>query len=249
MEQWNDASFARAWAEHNTLENQERKQSLDLLVRITADHLAGVPAPRRVLDLGCGHGVIAARILDEIPDTTVAGMDGSAPMLELARERLAPYAGRFALNQASFETMTPADLPGGPFHVAFAVQSVHNTSDEGKQRAYASVRAVLAPGGLFLLLDRIRLAAPALFGAYRTVWDILGPTSNGQQREGRTLEAHQRSVAGRGDNPGSLEQNLLWLREAGFAQVAALHVVGVRALIAAVAPAFPTFPSMERMTE
>jgi len=236
MEQWNDASFAREWAEHNTLENQERKQALDLLIRIIADRLASVPAPRRVLDLGCGHGVIAARILDEIPDTTLVGVDGSAPMLELAREHLAPYAGRFALHQAGFETMAPGDLPGGPFHVAIAVQSIHNTTDEGKQHAYASARGCMAPDGLFLLLDRIRLATPALFGAYRSVWDILGPTNNGQQREGRTLEEHQRSVAGRGDNPGSLEQNLLWLREAGFAQVAALHVVGIRALIAAVAP-------------
>lgn len=238
MEQWNDAAFARGWAEENTQENPERKQSLDLLLKIIADHLANAPVatPRRVLDLGCGHGVIAARILDEIPGATLVGVDGSAPMLELARERLAPYAGRFTLNQASFEAMTPADLPGGPFAVAFAVQSVHNTTDEGKQQAYASTRAVLAPGGLFLLLDRIRLATPALFGAYRSVWDILGPTSNGQQREGRTFAEHDRSRAERGDKPGSLEQNLLWLREAGFSQVAALHIVGIRALIAAVVP-------------
>lgn len=62
-----------------------------------------------------------------------------------------------------------------------------------------------------------------------------GERFNDQQREGATLEEHERSVAARGDKPGSLEQNLLWLREAGFAEVAALHVVGVRAVIAAVA--------------
>ncbi|HLZ24724.1 MAG TPA: methyltransferase domain-containing protein [Ktedonobacterales bacterium] len=233
MEQWNDATFARQWAEENTQENPERKQSLDLLLRLISDHLAGAPAPRRVLDLGCGHGAIAARVLHEVADTTLVGVDGSAAMLELASERLAPYAGRFALAQANFETMTPDDLPGAPFDVAIAVQSLHNSTDEGKKRALASVRTVLAPSGLFLLLDRIRLATPALFGAYRSVWDTLGAEYNGQQREGHTLEAHERSVAERGDKPGSLEQNMLWLREAGYSQVAALLVVGVRALIAA----------------
>ena len=238
MEQWNDAAFAQEWAEENSQENAERKQSLDLLLRIVSDHLAGAPSsvPRRVLDLGCGHGFIAARVLQEIADTTLVGVDGSAPMLELARERLAPYAGRFTLAQADFETMTPGDLPGGPFDAAIAVQAIHNCSDEGKKRAYASTRAVLAPSGLFLLLDRIRLSTPALFGAYRSVWDSLGPTHYGQNREGRTLDEHERSVAERGDKPGSLEQNILWLREAGFSQVAPLHVVGIRALIAAVAP-------------
>ena len=236
MEQWQDARFAREWAERNAEENPARKPALDLLITVLAEYLAAVSVPRRVLDLGCGHGVIAARILAEIEGATLAGVDGSAPMLELARERLAPYAGRFTLAQADFETMTPSGLPGGPFGAAIAVQSVHNASDEGKKRALASVRRVLAPSGLFLLLDRIRLAAPALFLAYRSVWDVLGPTHYGQQREGRTLDEHERAVAERGDKPGSLEQNLLWLREAGFHDVAALHVVGVRALIAAVAP-------------
>ena len=59
-------------------------------------------------------------------------------MLALARERLAPYAERFQLASADFETMTPEDLPGGPFGAAFAVQAIHNCSDEGKRRALAS---------------------------------------------------------------------------------------------------------------
>jgi hypothetical protein len=156
-------------------------------------------------------------------------------MLELARQRLAPFTDRFGLARAEFETMSPKDLEGGPFGVAIAVQAIHNCSDERKKRTLRSARAVLASSGLFLLLDRIRLATPALFPAYRSVWNELGPTSYGQHNEGRTLAEHEDKVASGGDQPGSLEQNLLWLREAGFAEVAAVHVVGVRALIAAVA--------------
>ncbi len=239
MENWNDADYARAWAAENPADDGGRKQALDLLLAILANHLANHlasrPTPTRILDLGCGHGVVAERMLREIAGTTVVGVDGSPPMLELAGERLAPYAGRFALARASFETMSPDNLAGGPFDAAIAVQSIHNTSDEGKQQALASVRAVMAPGGLFLLLDRIRLATPALFGVYRTVWDAIGSLYNNQQNEGATFEEHDRMRAERGDKPGSLEQNLLWLREAGFAQVAAVQVVGIRALIAATA--------------
>jgi len=234
MENWNDADFARAWATENPADDGGRKQGLDLLIAILANHLAGRATPTRTLDLGCGHGVIAERVLREIAGTTVVGVDGSPPMLDMARERLEPYAERFMLTQVSFETMTTDALIGGPFDAAIAVQSIHNCSDEGKQRTLASVRSVMTPGGMFLQLDRIRLVTPALFGVYRSVWDAVGSIYNRQQNEGATFAEHDALRATRGDKPGSLEQNLLWLREAGFAQVAAVQVVGIRALIAAV---------------
>ena len=234
-EQWNDPDYARAWAARNAEDAPERKQPLDLLVKILADFFASSDVPRRVLDLGCGHGVVAARVLSELRDVSLVGVDGSAPMLGLARARLTPYTGRVTLAHADFETMTPANLPGSPYGAAFAVQAIHNTDDEGKKRAYNSVRTTLAPGGLFLLVDRIRLATPGLFGVYRSVWDVLGAAFNAQQNEGATLEEHDRLRIARGDQPGSLEQNLLWLREAGFREVAAAYIVGIRAIVAALA--------------
>lgn len=235
MEQWNEAAFAQAWAAENMEDNEARKATLDLLVAMVADYFAATDIPRHLLDLGCGHGIIAARLLRELPDLSLVGVDGSTPMLDLAARTLAPYAGRFALRQADFETISADDLPDTPFGVAIAVQSIHNASDEGKQRAISAGRARLAPGGLFLLVDRVRLAAPALFPVYSTIWRVLGSTYNRQQSEGATFAEHARSVAARGDQPGSVEQNVLWLREAGFSQVAAVHVVGVRAIIAATA--------------
>jgi SAM-dependent methyltransferase len=234
-EQWNDAEYARAWAARNAEDTAERKQPLDLLVKILADYFAVSDVPRRVLDLGCGHGVVAARVLAELRDVSLVGVDGSAPMLELAREQLAPYGDRVTLARAAFETLTPADLPGSPYGAAFAVQAVHNTDDEGKKRAYESVRETLAPGGLFLLVDRIRLATPSLFGVYRSIWDAVGAMFNAQQNEGATLEEHDQMRIARGDQPGSLEQNLLWLREAGFREMAAVYIVGIRAIVAALA--------------
>lgn len=234
VEQWNDPAFARAWAAANQ-DNPARAEYLDLLIGMVRAHLDAWPVPRRVLDLGCGSGTIAARVLEEIAGTSVVGVDGSPPMLELAREHLARFGNRIQLAHADFETATPDDVPGGPFGAAIAVQSIHNSTDEGKRRALASARAAMAPGGIFVLLDRIRLVTPTLFAAYRSLWDQIGARYHGQDHEGETFAEHERSVAERGDKPGSLEQNLLWLREAGFAEVAAVHVVGVRAVIVAVA--------------
>jgi tRNA (cmo5U34)-methyltransferase len=241
MDEWNDPDFARAWAESQTSRPHSplRDEQIDLLVRLVRAHLAAPGMPARVLDLGCGPGIVAARLLSELLGTSVVGVDASPPMLALAGERLAPYSGRFALARADFETITPDDLAGGPFGAAIAVQAIHNSSDEGKRRALASVRAVMAPGGLFVLCDRVRVTASTVFPAYLTLWDKLDEQYaplGWQHSEGRSFVEHERTVADHGDLPGSLEQNLLWLREAGFGAVAAVHVVGVRAVIVGIAP-------------
>jgi SAM-dependent methyltransferase len=240
VDNWNDPDFARTWAEYTTNQPQSplREEQIDLLIRLVRTHLSAAVLPRRVLDLGCGPGIVAAHMLREIPGTSVVGVDASPPMLDLARERLAPYADRFQLAQADFEMMTPEDLPGGPFGAAIAIQAIHNCSDEGKRRTLASARTVMAPGGLFVLSDRIRITSPVVFPAYLTLWDKLDEEYKPlgwQHSEGRSFPEHECVVAEHGDKPGSLEQNLLWLREAGFGEVAAVHVVGVRAVIVAVA--------------
>lgn len=243
MEQWNDPAFARAWTDDNTERPHSplREAQLDLLIAILRAHLAATGARPHILDVGCGAGIVAERVLCDIEGATVAGVDASAPMLAMAHERLAPYGGRFTLAQADFETMTPDHLPGQPFGAAFAVQAIHNCSDEGKRRTYTSIRAALVPGGLFVLSDRIRLATTTLFPAFLALWDWLDARfaaagTPWHLGEGSTFSEHEHSVCTRGDKPGSLEQNLLWLREAGFAEVAAPHIAGVRAIIVATAP-------------
>jgi ubiquinone/menaquinone biosynthesis C-methylase UbiE len=232
MEQWNDPTFARQWADEN-IANPGRVRVIGLLSKIMKDFLDSSGMPRRVLDVGCGHGVIAAHILDELPDVSLVGVDGSAPMLAMAQERLSTFGSRAQLRHAEFETMTPADLAGGPFGAAFACQAIHNCSDEGKQKTLVSCHQVMAPGGLFVLYDRIKLVTPALFPAYRSIWDTTEADFGGQQNEGDTFAEHEGTRILRGDRPGSLEQNVLWLREAGFREVAVVEVVGVRALIVA----------------
>jgi len=232
MEQWNDPTFAYEWAEQN-IDNTDRARIIGLLIKIMKDYLGAASVPPRILDIGCGHGIIAAHILDELPGVTLVGVDGSPPMLAMARERLSPFRSRATLIHADFETMSSADLTGGPFGIVFASQAIHNCSDEGKLKTLASCRAVMVQNGLFILYDRIKLVTPALFSVYRSIWDTTGAEFGGQQNEGDSFVEHEATRVGRGDRPGSLEQNVLWLREAGFREVAVVQVVGIRALIVA----------------
>lgn len=100
----------------------------------------------RVVDLGCGSGVWAKRLLDE--GYAVHGVDISAPMIALARRR-APGA-RFV--RASFHdtTMPPCDA------VTALGECINYLFHDGSRRnelaaLFRRVHGALRPGGIFVL--------------------------------------------------------------------------------------------------
>ena len=52
-----------------------------------------------VMDAGCGTGRVTALLLDRLPDGRVLAVDADAAMVESARETLAPYGDRVAVEQ------------------------------------------------------------------------------------------------------------------------------------------------------
>ncbi len=84
---------------------------------------AGVVAPSpsdRVLEVGCGHGVLVSLLTDRLTTGVVVAVDRSATMVAAAarRNRQAIDAGQVFLHQA---TLTEADLGGQVFDVVVAV--------------------------------------------------------------------------------------------------------------------------------
>ena len=95
-----------------------------------------------MLDLGCGTGNATLPMLAR--GFTVTGVDASAEMLAVAREK-APHT-RFVLGD--FETFEA----GGPYALAYSVfDSLNNLLEPGAfAKAAANVFAHLAPGGFFM---------------------------------------------------------------------------------------------------
>ncbi len=140
-----------------------------------------------VVDVGCGSGVTAKRLIRAGYD--VLGLDASRDMLALAR-RAAPAA---TFRHASF---TEAELPSGCVAVT-AVGEVLNydvapDAEEHVGEFFSRVRAALAPGGLFVL----DLAGPGRVpggGPWRTWsqgagWAVLVETSESARE--RMLDRH-----------------------------------------------------------
>jgi ubiquinone/menaquinone biosynthesis C-methylase UbiE len=105
--------------------------------------LAGDVAGRRILDVGCGAGPLLAALRDR--GAIVTGVDPSAKMLELARQRLGAGA---ALHQAGLGG-DPMPFSDGAFDDAIACLVLHYLKDW--KTPLTELRRVLAPGGRLMV--------------------------------------------------------------------------------------------------
>ena len=202
---WNDSQAVAEWTANRSPGNAARPQQLEMTLTLLAQVQ---PRGLRLLDLGCGDGAVAEMALARLPESYVAGVDLSPPMLEAAERRLAPYAGRYRLYHRALIATTP--LPGeAPFDAAIGVQSVHHLTGEAKRGLFRWVAGRLRPGGLLLLTDRVRLPSAALFPYYLALYSaqqaaLGGPTPPA----GYDYAAHLRELALGGDRPDTVEDQL-----------------------------------------
>jgi ubiquinone/menaquinone biosynthesis C-methylase UbiE len=102
--------------------------------------LEGVPAPRRVLDLGTGTGVVALALGKRFPEAEVVGIDLSPGMIEEARRKVPPaLAGRVQLEVGDASALA---CPDGHFELV-VLSNMIPFSDE--------LARVVAPGGTLVL--------------------------------------------------------------------------------------------------
>lgn len=117
-------------------------------------------APLRVLDAGCGDGLLTLSLAGRHPSWSLVGMDLRADLLEGARSRA---AGR-SLGNVRF---APADLtrplPEDGFDAVVALECLHEIPDD--RAALRGMAGALAPGGLLALQVPERDWKPVLPGS------------------------------------------------------------------------------------
>jgi tRNA (cmo5U34)-methyltransferase len=236
VDDWQDKDMAQSWDADPVSHNPTRMEQLDIMLAVLEDEYESGKA---ILDIGIGSGTVEELIFKRIPSAYLVGVDWSEPMVELAREKLRPYEGRYEVVMHDIMDIGTLQLPKRDYQIVISVQTIHNVADEYKKSILDFVHNTLEKGGLFLLLDRIAVSTPNLFSCYKSLWNRLDRVYDARIWEGErgvgsadTYEEHVRNVEARGDLPASLEQHLQWLRESGF-EAACLHLHGNRALFAA----------------
>lgn len=136
VELWN-GGVGRNWVEAQALLDGMFKPFEDLL----AD-AASTGAPSLVLDIGCGTGAVSLAVARRLgAQGAVTGVDISAPMLALARERAAQAQARATFVQADAETHAFAPATFDAFVSRFGVMFFSDPV-----RAFTTLRGAGKPG-------------------------------------------------------------------------------------------------------
>jgi SAM-dependent methyltransferase len=156
-----DAAAARDWIER--WDRQQEVYMPDREERFTAlidavEAGTGRPDPL-VLDLGCGPGSLAARLLGRLPEATVVAVDADPVTLSLGR---AGYAAVSGLRFVDVDLREPGwvsrlGLPAGrPVDAVVSTTALHWLSAAELHDLYVTLAGLLRPGGLFLDGDHLR---------------------------------------------------------------------------------------------
>jgi len=115
------------------------------------------PGARRVVDVGCGEGRLAAALADRVP--LVVGVDLDAPALRSAADR----AGNARLLLADVRS---APLAPGGVDAVVSVATLHHLDEAAGLRRMAEL---LRPGGVLAVVGLARSELPRDLG-----WDLAG---------------------------------------------------------------------------
>jgi SAM-dependent methyltransferase len=211
---WQRESLAASFAECRRILIPLLDVQEDVLRRLLARHERPVA---RFLDVGCGAGAMSELVLGSQSGSEGVLVDFSAPMLERVAEQLAGYAGRWQAVSADLNDPGWRDaLPAGRYDAIVSGLAIHHLPPERKRTLFAELLALLEPGGMFLNMDYV-----AIDGPLRGLFDeeLLAAAVRAERESGGTRHEHELDLEDDDDRPDTVEDQLRWLREAGFEQV------------------------------
>ncbi len=195
-------------------------EQIDVLLR-TIRH--ALPKVTRLLDLGCGDGILGRTVLANYPEATGVFVDFSEHMIKAAQQKTDNHRAIFVVQDFGLKDWTQAIGSHAPFDLVLSGLAIHHLPDPRKRELYREVFDLLKPNGLFLNLEHV---APHSDWA-RQAFDDLFVDSLWAHHKKRGGTLSRDEVAQRwyyrpdkSDNIlASAEDQCRWLQEIGFVEV------------------------------
>ncbi len=201
-----------------------RGEQLDILATLITETVRDGEA---VLELGCGVGYVAHLILEKAPNLPIVGVDRNPEALQTAAAALSD--GAFTAVEGDLEKITEIAIPDRNYGAIYTALTFHDLPDSAKRSVIGYAAGLLAPGGTFLLYDRVRLTEPALFPLQQRIWSRIERVHGKGMRTAESFDAYQDDL-GTDNRPASVAEYLEWFPAAGLAPQL-LHLHGNVALI------------------
>ncbi len=166
----------------------------------------------KILDMGAGTGLMAWFALQKRPRAIMTLADMAEDMLEQAKDRFAGQDVKIIVADYVHDDL------GGPYDAIVSCLSIHHVETPEKKILFRRCYDLLEPGGIFVNADMIQGPTTQAHAWYDDVWErrvrAAGTTD---------LQMAQARERMEGDRLDTLADQLVWLDEAGFADIDVLY--------------------------
>jgi tRNA (cmo5U34)-methyltransferase len=185
----------------------------DLIRRLLSRHAQPIG---RFLDVGSGDGAMTELVLSSQPQSEAVLVDFSDPMLERAGSRLVNSPGRWQTVRGDLSTPAWLEgLPAGGYDAVVSALAIHHLPSQRKRTLFRELFGLLEPGGLFVNMDYVSIDGPlrGLFDEQMLANAVQAEHEHGGRRTDAEVDLNDDD-----DQPDSVEDQIGWLRDAGFEQ-------------------------------
>lgn len=229
------AELVRRWDDQQAAYIAEREQRFAVMVDVLGQVVGDEPVT--ILDLACGPGSLAARVLDALPTVRVVAVDYDPVLLDLAAEYLAPYGDRVRIVDADLTGQWQKAVAEEGFAGAVSTTALHWLWPADLVSLFAEVAGILRPGGVFLdgdhfrfdgraphiagwAADHDRLTQDEAFAQGAPTWERWWTSLSERPGHDSRAAERDRRFAGRDATPSTaIDFRLAALAQAGFAEV------------------------------
>jgi len=165
---WSKAEFAQGYRDSADVFIVERRRLLEILASFYLHFIAGKPN-NKVLDLGCGDGIVVQELLKTDASMAATLIDGSEDMLSKAKDRLQDFENVHFV-QASFQEILDKNIALQTYDFIVSSLAIHHLIMEKKTALFRTIYNHLNVGGYFLNIDVILAPSDALEQWYLLLW-------------------------------------------------------------------------------
>ena len=172
-----------------------------------------IDAPKRVLDLGAGTGLLTYYWFKECKTAEYVLVDIAEEMLDVSKKR---FAGLYNVSHRVMDYTK--QLPNGKFDAIISALSIHHLDDRQKNELFCRIYESLPAGGIFVNYDQFCAGTTMMNRWFDSYWEKQLYTSGLTDRD-IELWKERRKL----DRECSVEKEVEMLHQCTFADVKCLY--------------------------
>lgn len=225
---WADSKFSQNYRDEANIYLPFRSQFIEIAKSLYA-YFISTRTEARVLDLGCGDGLFVQELLKSFFPTSVTLVDGSAEMLEAAKNRLENNVN-INFIKASFQDLLAEESLNEKFDFIYSSLAIHHLPFEQKKHLYAYIHKLLSPGGCFVHYDVVIPQSGKIEKWYLTLWRQWIKEHPAKEICEKLLGIPEQYKGNPDNIPDTLESQLQSLDQIGFKEVDCFFKYGIFSL-------------------